>query len=157
LISRSPSDPNRPDGPPRTRALIGGAPAHSYLVGPRRAALYRQVGASGTRYENRRRRHPTDTVTLADLDRAQQRREAPLPATVRAFASTPSPWTRPGLRPPRAPAPHPRPPPAPAPSDHGRQLCIACDARARRYNPVPLSSPSLCCLDCFSATRILST
>jgi hypothetical protein len=29
LISQRPSDPNRPDGPPRTRALIGGAPARS--------------------------------------------------------------------------------------------------------------------------------
>jgi hypothetical protein len=39
LISQRPLDPNRPDGPPLTRTLIGGAPARSKLVGPRRTAL----------------------------------------------------------------------------------------------------------------------
>jgi hypothetical protein len=42
------SDPNGPDGPPLTHALIGGAPARSWLVDPIALRYKEKVGASGT-------------------------------------------------------------------------------------------------------------
>jgi hypothetical protein len=138
----------RPSGP---YALIGGAPALSWLVGPRRAALYRQVEVSGTGYEIHRPPPPHQQVNPSRSRLSAAATGSSTPAIVYASASTPSPWTQPGPRPPRARTPSSQPPRAPALHGNGEHDVICCHARARRYTPWPP------CLSLFLAQLVLAS
>jgi hypothetical protein len=108
LISRRPSDPNGPDGPPRTRVLIGGAPIRCVAGGPPSRYAIKEGG--GQRHTGRgsplppphRHREPYP------IKEAQQRREVPPAAAVNTTTSSPCPRSRPQARLPQASAP-PRP------------------------------------------------